>query len=87
MFGLKPAIEKQIPAYATGLVLEMSAVAGIDSAGMGELVAIYFSLARRGVRVVLAGVEDRVKQALAITRLDGIFTLCADESSALQQMK
>ena len=84
---LKPRIDASLsPKSSTGVVLNLAGVAEIDSSGLGELVAIHTSATRRGGRVALACVPARIQGMLAITRLDGIFTLCADEASALQHL-
>jgi anti-anti-sigma factor len=82
---LKPQIDKLLAEQSsTGLVLDLTAVAEIDSSGLGELVAIHTSGTRRGVRVAFAQVNAKIREVLAVTRLDGVFTVCNDEASALQ---
>ena len=87
LFGIKPQVENALTSRSsTGLVLDLGGVSGIDSAGLGELVAVYSAATRRGVRVAVSGANASILEALAITRLDGIFPLCADEESALQSL-
>lgn len=84
---LKPRIDAALFAESSkGLVLNLAAVSGIDSVGLGELVAIHTSATRRGVRVALVQVSPRIQEMFAITRLDGIFAVYADEASALQHI-
>jgi anti-sigma B factor antagonist len=84
---VKPRIDSVLSAKSsTGLVLNLAGVDYIDSSGLGELVAIHASAMRRRAGVVLACVPARIQELLSITRLDGIFTLCADETSALQHL-
>ena len=84
---LKPRVDTILASNSsTGLVLDLSAVPDIDSAGIGELLTIHTSATRRGMRVALASVDRRVTEVLEITRLDGIFTICDDEKSALEHV-
>jgi anti-anti-sigma factor len=84
---LKPRVDTILASNpSTGLVLDLSAVPDIDSAGVGELLTIHTSATRRGMRVALANVNRRVAEVLEITRLDGIFAICDDEKSALEHV-
>jgi anti-sigma B factor antagonist len=71
---------------ATGLLLNLAAVSVIDSAGIGELMKIYTFAVRRGLRLVLVGVNLKIGEMLKITRLDGLFSIGPDEDSALKQI-
>jgi anti-anti-sigma factor len=71
---------------ATALVLNLTAVSAIDSAGIGELMKIHTFAIRRRLRLVLAGVNPKIGGMLKITRLDGLFSICPDEDSALKQI-
>jgi anti-anti-sigma factor len=70
-----------------GLVLNLAEVSGLDSAGIGGLVAIHSSAARRGLRVVVVRPDERVKEVLAITRVDELFSFVADERSAIRDLR
>ena len=84
---LKPAVEKTLDGKAaTALVLNLAQVTEADSSGLGELVSIHTSAARRRVRLVLTNVNGRIRDLLETTRLDELFTVCADEPSALQHV-
>jgi anti-sigma B factor antagonist len=56
------------------LIIELSAVPYIDSAGIGSLVGAYVSRERDGRKLALVGVTDRVATALNITQVGQIFT-------------
>lgn len=70
-----------------GLILNLADVTGLDSAGIGGLVAIHSSAARRGLRVVVVRPSKHVKEILAITRVDELFSFAEDERSALQDLR
>src|SRR5215471_2182508 len=84
---IKPRVDKILSLNTTtGLVMDLSGVPDIDSAGLGELLTIHTSTTRRGLPVALANVNPRVQEVLTITRLDGLFTVCPDEKSALERV-
>jgi anti-anti-sigma factor len=70
-------------AGCVGLVLNLAQVPAIDSAGIGELVAIHSTAARRRLRVALVQTSPRLKELLALTRADALFTFEDDEPSAV----
>jgi anti-sigma B factor antagonist len=55
------------------LILDFSAVPLADSAGIGALVGAYVSRQRDGRSLGLAGVNQRIHQALEVTRVDNFF--------------
>lgn len=72
---------------AAGLVLNLVAVSAMDSAGIGELVKIHRFAAQQGMRVAVALSDPEIREMLRITRLDGIFAVCGDEASALEEVE
>ena len=84
---LKPGIDAIVSAKSsTGLVLDLDQVPYIDSMGLGELVWIHTSAVRRGISMALVNVNIPIREAFAMTRLDEFFTICPDETSALQRL-
>jgi anti-sigma B factor antagonist len=65
------------------ILLNMDGVSSIDSAGLGELVATYSLLVRRGAMVRLLNVTGRLAHLLALTQLDQLFDIFDDEAAAL----
>jgi anti-sigma B factor antagonist len=70
-----------------GLVLNFAGLSALDSAGIGELVKIHSRAVSRGVSVVLVKVSSHIKEVLAITRVDSLFTFADDERSALREIR
>ena len=68
------------------LILDMTAVPYIDSAGIGALVGAYVTRQKEGRRLALAGVTERVRNAMHVTRVEQFFaffeTVEAAQSSA-----
>jgi anti-sigma B factor antagonist len=56
-----------------GLILDFTDVPLADSAGIGALVGAYVSRQKDGRSLGLVGVNQRIHQALEITRVDNFF--------------
>lgn len=65
-----------------GLLLDVSAVSDVDSAGLGELVILYTTAGEHHRRLCLVGASARFVQLLETTRLSGILPHFADEEAA-----
>jgi anti-sigma B factor antagonist len=71
IFDFQPAVRAET---APVLVLDLTAVSYVDSAGIGALVNVQVSRDRAGRKLALAGVSKRCREVLAITRVDNAFT-------------
>jgi anti-sigma B factor antagonist len=56
-----------------GLILDFSAVPLADSAGIGALVGAYVSRQKDNRTLGLVGVNERIHQALGVTRVEDFF--------------
>src|SRR6059036_2194732 len=79
---LKSEVAAKVPA-AKNLVLTLSAIHSIDSAGIGALVTILKTVRKAGGRLGLVGVSPQVYSVLEIIRLTTVFEIYPDESAAL----
>jgi len=81
---LKNTITNVITANKTGLVLDMSKVAFIDSRGLEELLWArdYCNENKRGMR--LAGLDENCSKILEVTRLENEFDCYAELSEAVK---
>ena len=59
---------------AESLVLDFTNVPYVDSAGVGAMVGAYVRHQKAGHSVTLAGVNERVRNTLKVTQVDGFFT-------------
>lgn len=66
------------------ILLNLSNVTYIDSAGIGELVAGFTHAGNHGGEVKLLGLTKRVKDLLQITKLYTVFDVHEDEAHALK---
>jgi anti-sigma B factor antagonist len=70
---------------ASSVMVDLSQVPYIDSSGIGSLVNLYVSRQKIGGSVYLMGVSDRVMTALAVTRVDKIFSIVGSSRSNAAQ--
>jgi anti-sigma B factor antagonist len=59
--------------FARTMILDLTHVPYIDSAGLGSLVAAYVSYNKAGRRVALAGANERVQKLFEITHIEPFF--------------
>ena len=66
------------------VLLNMTDVAHLDSAGTGELVCSYTSVCKQGGQLKLANVNKKVQELLEKTMLSAVFDIHQDETSAVK---
>jgi anti-sigma B factor antagonist len=66
------------------LILDLTKVPYMDSAGIGALVGAYVTHQKEGSRLLLIGVNERVLNALKVTRVEQFFTFFDTLASAEQ---
>ncbi|MBZ5719233.1 MAG: STAS domain-containing protein [Acidobacteriia bacterium] len=60
---------------AATVILDLTEVPYVDSAGLGSLVSTYVTGQKAGRRVILTGVNDRVLKLFEITRVEPLFLI------------
>ncbi len=65
------------------LLIDLSAVGHMDSSGVGTLVFIKREIERAGRRLVLIGLQPRVRGVFEITNLDRFFTIARNVAEAV----
>jgi stage II sporulation protein AA (anti-sigma F factor antagonist) len=68
------------------LALDLREVSGMDSAGLGEILAIYHRFAVNGGEVCLAELSDRVKLVFEYAKLHFVFKFFPDVLSATEYL-
>ena len=81
---LRDAVKGQIAEGHKQILINLSDVSYIDSAGIGELIAAYTSATHQGGTVKLLGLTKRVQDLLQITKLYTVFDIHEDEANALK---
>lgn len=66
------------------LVVDLSAVEYMDSSGLGTLVKVFQQVNAYKGKMVLVGMNERVRSAFQITRLDQFFAIHQTVDEALQ---
>lgn len=84
--GLKVAdmqLQAEIQKGVTSLVLDLSAVPSIDSAGLGLLIHAFGLMQERGGTLRICAVTERVMSLFRMTKTDGYLAIDADVSASL----
>ncbi len=68
------------------LLLDLSGVAAIDSSGIGEMVACYTTVTKRGGQLKLMRLSKKITDILHVTQLITVFDVFDDEAEALTHM-
>ena len=71
----------------TGVLLDLSKVDGLDSAGLGELVILYTAAGEANCALCLVQPAERGLLLLAMTRLAELFPQFGDEESAKKWLR
>jgi anti-sigma B factor antagonist len=71
MFGFQDELRSATPQV---MILDMSETTYMDSAGLGLIMNYYVSAMDHGRKLMLAGVNERVKALLEMTRVQGVLT-------------
>ncbi len=80
---LREAVNAQLEEGRKSLLLNMSGVSYMDSAGIGELVACYKRATEKGATLKLLNPTGKVQDLLVLTKLQEIFEIFKDEREAL----
>ena len=73
LFGFRDAIRAEKTAKV--IILDLSQVPYMDSAGMGAVVNAHVSCVNSGRRFVLAAIQDRIKTLMKVTRVEDVLKI------------
>jgi len=68
------------------LILDLSDVPYMDSAGMGSIINYYVSCQRNGRRLIVAGVNGRVMELFVMTKVNALLTMVSSVAEAEQAL-
>jgi anti-sigma B factor antagonist len=68
------------------MILDLSEVPYVDSAGLGSLVSTYITMHKSGRRMALSGVNERVLHLFQITKVEQLFPIFADLLDATEAL-
>jgi anti-sigma B factor antagonist len=82
---LRETIDELLAEGKRKVLLNLSLVSFLDSAGVGELVAALKTARRFGADLKLLSTSDRVRSTLDVARLLPVFETYGDEAEALKR--
>ena len=80
---LRDKVNSLVQQGQTNILVKLSNVSYMDSAGIGELVRCYTTVTRRGGALKLLGLTKKVSDLLTITKLLTVFDTYDTEKEAL----
>jgi anti-sigma B factor antagonist len=80
LFALQDELRNRPP--CAGTIIDLSGVPYIDSAGMGAIINHYVHCQRCGCKVIVAGVNGRVKELFTLTKVDTVIPMTATVEEA-----
>jgi anti-sigma B factor antagonist len=80
---LKDKVQSLLQQGHKQVLVDLSSVAYVDSAGLGALVQAYATTKNRGGALKLMNVTTRLRDLLVVTKLLTVFETFDDEASAL----
>jgi len=80
---LKDKVQSLLQQGQKNLLIDLSGVAYVDSAGLGELVQAYATTKNRGGALKLLNVTKRLQDLLVVTKLLTVFDTFDDEAAAV----
>jgi anti-sigma B factor antagonist len=84
---LRDKVNSLVQQDAKQILVNLSEVSYMDSAGIGELVRCYTTVTRRGGALKLFGLTKRVSDLLTITKLVTIFDTYESEREAVASFR
>lgn len=84
---LRRQIEESVTAGFGNILLNFKGVSHIDSSGIGELVGCYTTVSRRGGKMKLLNLTQKITDILHVTQLITVFDVYDSEPEALSSFK
>lgn len=84
--GMRETLKRALTS-SRQLVLDLSGVSYIDSSGLGTLVGVYSSARAGGADIKLAGLNQRLRDLLQITKLVTVFEVYDNVQQATEALK
>jgi len=80
---LRELISQAVEDGKNSIVLDLGGVTAIDSSGIGEMVACYTTVTKRGGQLKLMHLSPKITDILQVTQLITVFDVFDDEREAL----
>ncbi len=80
---IRELINAALEAEKTKILLDLGGVSAIDSSGIGEMVACYTTVKKRGGQLKLFRLSSKINDILQVTQLITVFDVFDDEAEAM----
>jgi anti-sigma B factor antagonist len=80
---IRELINQAVEADKTNILFDLGGVTAIDSSGIGEMVACYTTVTKRGGQLKLMHLSPKINDILQVTQLITVFDVFDDEREAL----
>lgn len=81
---IRELIDESLAAGKKNIVLDLAGVSTIDSSGIGEMVACYTTVTKRGGHLKLLRLSPKINDILQVTQLITVFDVFDDEAEAVR---
>ena len=81
---IRELIDESVAAGKKNLVLDLAGVSTIDSSGIGEMVACYTTVTKKGGHLKLLRLSPKINDILQVTQLITVFEVFDDEAEAVR---
>ena len=85
--SIRSSVQSAVDDGHRNILLNMSEVSYIDSAGLGEMSSAYITVSRLGGKLKLLNPQPKVHGMLQVTRLYTLFVSFAEENAALASFR
>jgi len=80
---IRELIDESVAAGKKNLVLDLAGVSTIDSSGIGEMVACYTTVTKKGGHLKLLRLSPKINDILQVTQLITVFEVFDNEAEAV----
>ncbi len=84
---LRKNIDDSVAAGRKNILLNLKGVSHIDSSGIGEMVGCFTTVARKGGKMKLLNLTQKINDILQVTQLITVFDVYDSEAEALASFK
>jgi anti-sigma B factor antagonist len=81
---IRELIDEALAAGKKNIVLDLAGVSTIDSSGIGEMVACYTTVTKKGGHLKLLRLSPKINDMLQVTQLITVFEVFDDEAEAVR---
>jgi anti-sigma B factor antagonist len=81
---IRELIDESLAAGKTNILLDLAGVSTIDSSGIGEMVACYTTVTKKGGQLKLLRLSPKINDILQVTQLITVFDVFDDEQEAVR---